>query len=184
METFGKYSGAPSELWDLTREFTTFWLSEASLQQTAMLFMCFYGAIRQTNMTTDSFNIYLSPVGVKSLNRFVINWQAGAKLIRHVHEYNGFVTLNASTIKNVMTCLKGTRGYICGCSSQNDLLSHQLLSVFQHIFPINLYLYPNTNTPWWFISHHLCVSIFTTLENILKTHTIIGKSTTHSNIVK
>ena len=78
---------------------------------TAMLFMCFYGAIRQTNMTTDSFNIYLSPVGVKSLNRFVINWQAGAKLIRHAHEYNGFVTLNASTIKNVMTCLKGTRGY-------------------------------------------------------------------------
>ena len=76
-----------------------------------MLFMCFYGAIRQTNMATDSFNIYLSPVGVKSLNRFVINWQAGAKLIRNAHEYNGFVTLNASTIKNVMTCLKGTRGY-------------------------------------------------------------------------
>ena len=43
-------------------------------------------------MATDSFNIYLSPVGVKSLNRFVINWQAGAKLIRHAHEYNGFVT--------------------------------------------------------------------------------------------
>ena len=88
-------------------------------ENTAMLFMCFYGAIRQTNMATDSFNIYLSPVGVKSLNRFVINWQAGAKLIRHVHEYNGFVTLNASTIKNVMTCLKGTRGYmvlfICSC---------------------------------------------------------------------
>ena len=81
-------------------------------ENTAMLFMCFYGAIRQTNMATDSFNIYLSPVGVKSLNRFVINWQAGAKLIRHAHEYryNGFVTLNASTIKNVMTCLKGTRG--------------------------------------------------------------------------
>ena len=81
-------------------------------ENTAMLFMCFYGAIRQTNMATDSFNIYLSPVGVKSLNRFVINWQAGAKLIRHAHEYNGFVTLNASTIKNVMTCLKVTRGYI------------------------------------------------------------------------
>ena len=79
-------------------------------ENTAMLFMCFYGAIRQTNMATDSFNIYLSPVGVKSLNRFVINWQAGAKLIRHAHEYNGFVTLNASTITNVMTCLKGTRG--------------------------------------------------------------------------
>ena len=81
-------------------------------ENTAMLFMCFYGAIRQTNMATDSFNIYLSPVGVKSLNRFVINWQAGAKHIRHAHEYNGFVTLNASTIKNVMTCLKGTRGYL------------------------------------------------------------------------
>ena len=75
-------------------------------ENTAMLFMCFYGAIRQTNIFTDSFNIYLSPVGVKSLNRFVINWQA-AKLIRHAHEYNGFVTLNASTIKNVTTCLKG-----------------------------------------------------------------------------
>ena len=62
METFGKYSGAPSELWDLTREFTTFCLSEASLpENTAMLFMCFYGAIRQTNVATDSFNIYLSP---------------------------------------------------------------------------------------------------------------------------
>ena len=60
---------------------------------------CFYGAIRQTNMATDSFNIYLSPVGVKSLNRFVINWQAGAKLIRHVRQYKGFVTLNASAIK-------------------------------------------------------------------------------------
>ena len=44
-------------------------------ENTAMLFMCFYGAIRQTNMANDSFNIYLSPVGVKSLNRFVINWQ-------------------------------------------------------------------------------------------------------------
>ena len=62
-------------------------------------------------MATDSFNIYLSPVGAKSLDRFVINWQAGAKLIRHVRQYNGFVTLNASAIKNVMTCLKGTRGY-------------------------------------------------------------------------
>ena len=86
-------------------------------ENTAMLFMCFYGAIRQTNMATDSCNIYLSPVGVKSLNRFVINWQAGAKLIRHAHEYNGFVTLNESkyiwsTIKNVMPCLKGTRGYV------------------------------------------------------------------------
>ena len=51
-----------------------------SSENTAMLFMCFYGAIRQTNMATDSFNIYLSPVGAKSLNRFVISWQAGAKL--------------------------------------------------------------------------------------------------------
>ena len=68
-------------------------------ENTAMLFMCFYGAIRQTNMATDSFNIYLSPVGAKSLNRFVINWQAGAKLIRHVRQYNGFMTLNASAIK-------------------------------------------------------------------------------------
>ena len=66
-------------------------------ENTAMLFKCFYGAIRQINMATDSFNIYLSPVYVKSLNRFVINWQAGAKLIRHAHEYNGFVTLNVST---------------------------------------------------------------------------------------
>ena len=89
-------------------------------ENTAMLFMCFYGAIRQTNMATDSFNIYLSPVGVKSLNRFVINWQAGAKLIRHAHEYNGFVTLNASTIKNVMTFLKGTRGYITECDLASD----------------------------------------------------------------
>ena len=68
-------------------------------ENTAMLFMCFYGAIRQSNMATDSFNIYLSPVGVKSLDRFVINWQAGAKLIRHVRQYNGFVTLNVSAIK-------------------------------------------------------------------------------------
>ena len=75
-----------------------------------MLFMCFYGAIRQTNMATDSFNIYLSPVGVKSLNRFVINWQAGAKLIRHVQQYNGFVTLNASTIKKRHDVFKGNSG--------------------------------------------------------------------------
>ena len=67
-------------------------------ENTAILFMCFYGAIRQTNTPTGSFNIYLSPVGAKSLNRFVINWQAGAKLIRHVRQYNGFVTLNASAI--------------------------------------------------------------------------------------
>ena len=53
----------------------------------------------KTNMATDSFNIYLSPVGVKSLDRFVINWQGGAKLIRHVRQYNGFVTLNTSAIK-------------------------------------------------------------------------------------
>ena len=79
-------------------------------ENTAMLFMCFYGAIRQTNMATDSFNIYLSPVGVKSLNRFVINWQAGAKLIRHAHEYNGFVTLNASTIKKRHDVFKGNSG--------------------------------------------------------------------------
>ena len=78
-------------------------------ENTAMLFMCFYGAIRQTNMATDSFSIYLSPVGVKSLNRFVINWQAGAKLIR-VHEYNGFVTLNASTIKKRHDVFKGSSG--------------------------------------------------------------------------
>ena len=85
-------------------------------ENTVMLFMCFYGAIRQTNMATDSFNIYLSPVGVKSLNRFVINWQAGAKLIRHVHEYNGFVTLlkcvnhkkRHDVFKGVP--LRGTRG--------------------------------------------------------------------------
>ena len=32
------------------------------------------------------------------INRFVINWQAGAKLIRHVRQYIGFVTLNASAI--------------------------------------------------------------------------------------
>ena len=57
-------------------------------------------------MATDSFNIYLSPiagVGVKSFDRLVINWQAGDKLIRHVRQYNGFVTLNASAIKNVMS---------------------------------------------------------------------------------
>ena len=59
------------------------------------------------------------------------------------------------------------RAQISGTKTcQNGLLSHRFLSVFQHIFPINVYLYPNTNTPWWFISHHLCVSIFTTLENI------------------
>ena len=83
-------------------------------ENTAMLFMCFYGAIRQTNMATDSFNIYLSPVGVKSLNRFVINWQAGAKLIRHAHEYNGFVTLNASTIKKRHDVFKGNSGLAPG----------------------------------------------------------------------
>ena len=81
-------------------------------ENTAMLFMCFYGPIRQTNMATDSFNIYLSPVGVKSLDRFIINWQAGAKLIRHAHEYNGFVTLNASTIKkrHDVFIIKGNSG--------------------------------------------------------------------------
>ena len=76
METFGKYSGAPIELRDLTREFTTFWLSQASLQKAWRCYLC-----------------------AKSLNRYVINWQAGAKLIRHVRQYNGFPTLNASAIK-------------------------------------------------------------------------------------
>ena len=42
METFGKYSGAPSELWDLTREFTTFCLSEASLQKTRRCYSCVF----------------------------------------------------------------------------------------------------------------------------------------------
>ena len=79
-------------------------------ENTAMLFMCFYGVIRQTNMATDCFNIYLSPVGVKSLNRFVINWQAGAILIRHVRQYNGFVTLNASSIKQCHDVFKGNSG--------------------------------------------------------------------------
>ena len=111
METFGKYSGAPSEFMRFNQGIHNILVERGiASENTAMLFMCFYGSIRQTNMATDSFNIYLSPVGVKSLNRFVINWQAGAKLIRHAHEYNGFVTLNASTIKNVMTCLKETRG--------------------------------------------------------------------------
>ena len=118
METFGKYSGAPSEIMRFNQGVHNILVERGiASENTAMLFMCFYGAIRQTNMATDSFNIYLSPVGVKSLNRFVINWQAGAKLIRHGHEYNGFVTLNASTIKNVMTCLKGTRGYILATKS-------------------------------------------------------------------
>ena len=135
MEIFGKYSGAPSELWDLTKESPTFWLSEASLQKTRRCYSCvFYGAIRQTNMATDSFNIYLSPIGVKSLNRFVINWHAGAKLIRHAHEYNGFVTLNASTIKNVMTCLKGTRGYPgqCQCMPVTVYASCHLIWTIPH----------------------------------------------------
>ena len=65
-------------------------------ENTAMLFMCFYGAIRQTNMATDSFNMYLS--------------QAGAKLIRNAHRYNGFVTLNASTIKKRHDVFKGNSG--------------------------------------------------------------------------
>ena len=79
-------------------------------ENTAMLFMCFYGAIRETNMATDSFNIYLSPVGVKSLNRFVINWQAGAKLIRHVHEYNGFVDSKCVNHKKRHDVFKGNSG--------------------------------------------------------------------------
>ena len=65
-------------------------------------------------MATDSFNIYLSPVGVKSLDRFVINWQAGAKLIRHVRQYNGFVTLNASAIKKRHDMFKGNSGLTPG----------------------------------------------------------------------
>ena len=105
-------------------------------ENTAMLFMCFYGAIRQTNMATDSFNIYLSPVGVKSLNRFVINWQAGAKLIRHAHEYNGFVTLNASTIKNVMTCLKGTRGYVGCTDKKKNRVMNSVYTIFMFISPL------------------------------------------------
>ena len=81
-------------------------------ENTAMLFMCFYGEIRQTNMATDSIKC-LSPVGVKSLNRFVIYWQAGAKLIRHVRQYNGFVTLNASAIKKRHDMFKGNSGVTC-----------------------------------------------------------------------
>ena len=103
-------------------------------ENTAMLFMCFYGAIRQTNMATDSFNIYLSPVGVKSLNRFVINWQAGAKLIRHAHEYNGFVTLNASIIKNRHDVFKGNSGLPC------MLRSEHMEYMYSHFPSTRLYL--------------------------------------------
>ena len=35
----GKYIGAPSELRDLTRESTTFWLSQASLQKTQRCYL-------------------------------------------------------------------------------------------------------------------------------------------------
>ena len=63
MEAFGQYSGAPSEL----RVHNILVEQGIASENTAMLFMCFYGAIRQTNMATDSFNIYLSPVGAKSL---------------------------------------------------------------------------------------------------------------------
>ena len=82
-----------SELRDLTREFTTFaifCLSEASLQKTRW---CYSSVL---------ILLYSSPVGAKSLNtdnRFVINWQVGAKLIRHVSQFNGFATLNASAKK-------------------------------------------------------------------------------------
>ena len=67
---------------------------------------------RQTNTcsATDRFKIYLSPVGVKSHDTFIINVQAGAKPIRHVRQFNGFVTLNMTFIRNVVTGLKGTRG--------------------------------------------------------------------------
>ena len=37
MESFGKYSDAPSELRDLTRESTTFWLSQALLKKKRLL---------------------------------------------------------------------------------------------------------------------------------------------------
>ena len=52
----------------------------------------------------------LSHIGVKSLNRFVINWQAGAKLIRHVRQFNGFVTINTSAIKKPHDRFKGNSG--------------------------------------------------------------------------
>ena len=41
-----------------------------------MLFMSVQRVWRRTNSTPKSFNIYLSPVGVKSLDTFVINVQA------------------------------------------------------------------------------------------------------------
>ena len=100
-------------------------------ENTAMLFMCFYGAIRQTNMATDSFNIYLSPVGVKSLNRLVINWQAGAKLIRHAHEYNGFVTLNCVNHKKRHDVFKGNSG-LDYRSFHTQVVSHPVLAVVSH----------------------------------------------------
>ena len=43
METFGKYSGAPSELRDLTREFTTLWLSEAFRKHDDVIYVFLWG---------------------------------------------------------------------------------------------------------------------------------------------
>ena len=104
METFGEYSGAPSELRDLTREFTIFWLSQASLQKTRRCYSCvlLFIAYRVMNMATNTtvlIYIYLPLVQNHSTDSLLnINWRAGAKLIQHASQYI-FMTLNASAIK-------------------------------------------------------------------------------------
>ena len=112
METFGKYSGALSELWDLTREFTTFCLSEASLQKTRRCYACvFMGrSDKLTWQLTVLIYIYL-PLGQNHSTDSLLIGKRAPNLSGMCAKYNGSVTLNASAIKNIMRCLKGTRGY-------------------------------------------------------------------------
>ena len=42
--------------------------------------------------------------------QYIINWQAGTKLIRHGEERDGFVTLNTAAIKKRYDGFKGISG--------------------------------------------------------------------------
>ena len=60
---------------------------------------------------SSSLHMHWPRFSLKLVVTCVINCQAGTKLIRHGEERDGFVTLNTAAIKNVMTGLKGSRGY-------------------------------------------------------------------------
>ena len=77
-----------------------------------------------SRQATANLHMHWSRFSLKLVVTCVINWQTGAKLIRHEKERDGFVTLNTSAIKNVRMCLKGSRGYDEGTTSDLRTVSY------------------------------------------------------------